>query len=133
MCRIFLGHVKQRGFTFNEILVAMALTSVVVLGYSATITTVIRGNRISESYTIAVSLAQDKVEQLRSQIRIDNESRCPGDTVSGGSGGAKRVFRRCWEARDWTLGESLKELRVSVSWNDSETRAVTVTTLVYQE
>jgi Tfp pilus assembly protein PilV len=127
------GHLSpEHGFTFNEILVAMVVTGVAVLGYAATTITVIRGNRTSENYTAAVNLAQDKMEQLRGPP-ILNEIHCPGDTGINARGASGGIFSRCWKTGDSTLGGSLKQIEVSVTWYDTEARAVTLTTLVYQE
>ena len=61
MLRPFRQPLRQQGYTFNEILVALAITGIAVLGYSATTISVIRGNDMSEDYTVAVNLAQDKM------------------------------------------------------------------------
>lgn len=113
----------------------MALTGVAVLGYSATTLTVIRGNRTSESFTIAVNLAQDKMEQLKGEGRLVNANHCPaagdiGITATGLAGGK---FNRCWRIVDSTLAPNLKQIDVTVEWHDTDRRAVTLTTLIFQQ
>ncbi len=130
-----MQRLRQEGFTFNEILVAMTVTGIAVLGYTATTITVIRGNRASENYTVAVNLAQDKMEQLRSHARLTNENHCPaaGETGINPTGATGGIFSRCWKIADSTLAENLKQIEVTVTWRDVAPRSVTFATLMFQE
>jgi prepilin-type N-terminal cleavage/methylation domain-containing protein len=133
MSGLFGRRSGQHGFTFNEILVAIAITGLAVLGYAATTITMIHGNRTSENYTVAINLAHDKLEQLRGQVRLLNENRCPGDTSINARGVPGGIFNRCWKIADSTLATNLKQVEVSVTWRDTEARVLTFTTLLYQE
>ena len=124
---------RQSGFTFNEILVAMSVIAVAVLGYSLSTVGVMRGNRVADNSTVALNLAQDKIEQLRAQQHLLNDDRCPaagdhGLTATGEPGG---IFDRCWKIIDSPLGANLKQIDVTVSWRDYEDHEVTLTTLLY--
>jgi len=135
MLRLRRSQLWQQGFTFNEILVAMVITGIGVLGYAATTISVIRGNYASSNYTVAVNLAQDKMEQLRGRAGITNDNRCPtagenGLNVAGGAGG---IYDRCWRISDSPLGINLKQIEVTVAWRDTEPRSVTLATLIYKE
>lgn len=135
MLRLIRSPSRQQGFTFNEILVAMAITGIGVLGYAATTASVIRANHASSNYTVAVNLAQDKMEQLRGRAGLSNENRCPaagenGLNVAGAAGG---IHNRCWRISDSPLGMNLKQIEVTVAWRDTEPRSVTLATLVYKE
>jgi len=135
MLRLIRSPSCQRGFTFNEILVAMVIIAIGVLGCAATTASVIRGNYASSNYTVGVNLAQDKMEQLRGRAGISNENRCPaagenGLNVAGGTGG---IYNRCWRISDSPLGMNLKQIEVTVAWRDTEPRSVTLATLVYKE
>jgi Tfp pilus assembly protein PilV len=123
----------QSGFTLNEVLLAMNVIVIAVLGYSAGTGNVIRWNSASRDYTVAVNLAQDKLEQLKAQrnwIDVDN---CPtaGDRDLAATGEPGGVYNRCWMISDSPLGTELKQITVTVSWRDRESREVTLTTLVY--
>lgn len=126
---------RQHGYTFNEILVAMAIAGTAVLGYSATTISVIKGNRTSENFTIAVNLAQDKMEQLKGQPRLFNANHCPAaaETAINARGVAGGIFNRCWKIADSALAANLKEIEVRVDWYDTDRRVVSLTTLVFQE
>jgi hypothetical protein len=121
------------GFTFNEVLVAMNLIVIGILGYSAGTGNLIRWNSASRDYTVAVNLAQDKLEQIKAQKNWTGVNNCPtaGDvniTASGEPGGQ---YSRCWTVADSPLGSELKEITVTVSWRGRENREVILTTLVY--
>ena len=123
----------QAGFTLNEILVAMSVVTVAVLGYFLTTLNLIKGAKAADSYTAALNLAHDKMEELKSRARLTEEDRCPtagehGLSVSGTGGGA---FDRCWRIATSALGPNLKQIDVTVFWRDSESRELTLSTLVY--
>ena len=135
MLHFFRRPLRQSGYTFNEILVAVAVTGIAVLCYSASTITVIRGNHASENYTVAVNLAQDKMEQLRTHAPLANENRCPaaGESAINAKGAAGGIFNRCWKITDATVGANLKQIDVTVGWGDTDSHSVMLTTLVYQE
>ena len=130
--RLFLS---QRGFTFNEVLVAMTIAAIGVLGYAASTVSVTRGSHASGNYTAAVNLAHEKIEQLRGRPNLVNENRCPGAgekgiNALGASGG---IFDRCWSITDSPMGTGLKRIEVTVSWTEFKPNAVTLATLLYKD
>lgn len=123
----------RAGYTFNEVLVAIALIGIGILGFSVNTVGVIQGNYTSSNFTIAVNLAQAKMEQLKAQATLATMSSCPGSgdkglTAAGAPGG---IYDRCWTIDDSPLGAALKRVDVTVSWRDYANRAVTVSTLVF--
>jgi Tfp pilus assembly protein PilV len=125
----------QAGFTLNEVLVAINVIVIAILGYSLSTLGVIHGNLTNDSTTVAVNLAQDKMEQIKAQKTLIVDDQCPnsGDhaiTASGATGG---IFDRCWRVMDSPLGPNLKQIDVMVSWRDRENRQIVVSTLVYSE
>lgn len=124
---------RQKGFTFNEVLVAMNVIVVAVLGYSLSSVGLIRGQMTNENFTIAMNLAQDKIEQLKAQTILANDNRCPGAGERGVSatGAAGGIFDRCWRIADSSLGANLKQIDVTVSWRDHQSREITLSTLVF--
>jgi prepilin-type N-terminal cleavage/methylation domain-containing protein len=125
----------QAGFTLNEILVAMNVIVIAVLGYSLNTVGVIQGNMANDNMTIAINLAQDKMEQLKAQKNMINDDRCPGsgDHAITAIGAANGIFNRCWKIADSLLGPHLKQIDVTVSWRDRESREIIVSTLVYAD
>lgn len=132
MLRMF-NQESQQGFTFNEVLVAMSLVVVAVLGYFLSTLGVIRGNTSSDNYTVAVNLAHDKMEELKALAKLINEDRCPGlgDRGIAAVVAVGGIFDRCWKVMDSPLGTNLKQIDVIVSWRDYENHEVTLSTLVY--
>ena len=124
---------RQAGFTFNEVLVAMNVIMIAVLGHSLSSVSVIRDQATNDNFTVAIHLAQDKIEELKTQANPTNENRCPesgerGISAVGASGG---IFDRCWRTSDSSLGSSLKQIDVRVSWRDYQPREVALSTVVF--
>ena len=124
---------RECGYTFNEVLVAMNIIVVGILGYSISTVGVMRGNSASTHYAAAVNLAQDKMEQLKGSKSLTNTNNCPvsgdrGITAMVSPGG---IYNRCWAISDSALGAKLKEIAVTVSWEGPEHQKITLTTLVF--
>ena len=69
----FKGHDNNSGFTLMEVLVAMVILSVGLLGTAALITGIISSNKLSNRMSTATVLAQDKMEQIRGVEYADAE------------------------------------------------------------
>jgi hypothetical protein len=123
----------QAGFTFNELLVAMNLVAVAVLGYSLSSGDVIRRQTVSGNQTAAINLAQDKLEELQARKSLADVDLCPGGGENGISaqGGAAGIFSRCWTVGPSPLAASLKRIDVTVAWQDHANHQVKLSTLIY--
>ena len=129
---------RQEGFTLNEILISIALIAIGVIGFSVNTMGVIQGNYISGNVTVATTLAQDMMEQLKAQTLptcptattancFDGPLNSQGTTASPGN-----IYNRSWVVTDRAdLGTSLKQIDVTVSWRDYLSRSITFSTLVY--
>jgi Tfp pilus assembly protein PilV len=124
----------EQGFTFNEVLVATSITVVAILAYSLSAVGVIREQKRSDDLTVAIQLAQDKMEQLKSQTDIANEDRCPnaGEHQLSATGTAGGIFDRCWTISDSAFGANLKQVSVTVTWRGYESHEVTIATLIHR-
>jgi len=56
---------SERGFTLIEVLVAIVILSVGLLGMATLTIAIIQGNKLSNDLTTATTLAQDKMEDIR--------------------------------------------------------------------
>ncbi len=56
---------NNKGFSLIEILVAMVILSIGLLGTAALTTSIIRGNQVSNRISTATTCAQDKMEEIR--------------------------------------------------------------------
>ena len=124
---------SRQGFTFNELLVAMNVIVIGVLGLSLAMVAVIRGNKGNDNFAVAVNLAHDKIEQLKASNRLTIENRCPagGDSGINGLGGGGGIFDRCWRIVPSALGTQLKQVDVTVTWREPETHEVSLSTLIF--
>jgi len=125
---------RQEGFTFNEVLVALNISVIAVFGYSVSSVNVIRGQTANDNFTVALHLAQDRIEQLKSQTNLTDDDRCPqsGDRGISAVGAPGGIFDRCWKITDSSLGADLKQVDVTVSWRDYQPREITLSTLVFR-
>jgi type IV pilus assembly protein PilV len=58
--------IGNRGFTLIEVLIAVFLLAVAIMGAASVTTSVIKGNVFSQTLTTATTLARDKMEDLKS-------------------------------------------------------------------
>ena len=122
---------KEGGFTLLEVLTAIVILTVALLGMAALVVGIIHGNAYSNDLTTATTLAQDKMEAVRglgySEIGAigDEEDENP---VTG-----YPQFRRVTSIEG--VGSSphfgLKAVTVTVSW-DSERQPVVLKTILSQ-
>ena len=135
MLKLWIVANDQTGFTLNEVLVAIIVIVIAILGYSLSTVGIIHGNLTNDSTTVAINLAQDKMEQLKAQKTLVVDDRCPnsGDHAITASGAPSGVFDRCWRIIDSPLGPNLRQIDVIVSWRDRENRQVVISMLVYSE
>ncbi|MBW2710067.1 MAG: prepilin-type N-terminal cleavage/methylation domain-containing protein [Deltaproteobacteria bacterium] len=101
---------NQGGFTLIEVLIAIVILSVGLLGMASLNVGIIKGNKLSGDLTTATTLAQDKMEDIRRQgyAGVTPEDRAP-----------------C------TTPYSKYEREVSVSVDDPAPRMKTITVTAY--
>jgi hypothetical protein len=124
---------RDSGFTFNELLVSMNIVVVAVMSYSLGSINLMRRQVISDNSTVAIHLAQDKIEELQARRPLVDVSLCPsgGDQGLSAKAGIAGVFDRCWTIASSPLASDLKQIDVVVSWRDHEPHEVRLTTLVH--
>jgi type IV pilus assembly protein PilV len=124
-----VGKNGEAGFSLIEVLVALTILAVGLLGLALLQTSAIKGNAIASKSSIAVQVAQDKLEWFRSQpfagiassgTISDNATATavyatlpPGgdNVVVGGT-----TFYRVWAVRPVTT--TLKTVTVWACWKD---------------
>ena len=111
---------SQSGFTMIEVMIAILLTAICVIGIIALYTVETRSSGYSRHTTEASVLAEDKMEFLRTQSAPATGSET-GLTELGGVSG---MFARSWTVSPTT---SWIDYSVTVSWNEDGTaRTVTL-------
>ena len=124
---------REEGFTFNELLAAMGIVVFAVMNYSLSSVHLIQRQTTSSNSTIAIHLAQDKLEELQAQRAPADTDVCPtgGDHGISARPGAAGIFDRCWRIAVSPLGVSLKQIHVTVFWRDIEPHEITLSTLIF--
>lgn len=115
------------GFTLIEVLVAMAIFSIAVLGLAVGATTVMRSNKTSYFNTIGTNLAQDKMEELKAKTASSIAS--GSDTPSAVYGVS---FSRSWTVTADQPTKGVNKIDVTVTWTDYKQNNLTISSAVKQ-
>jgi len=111
---------KNRGFTLVEIMIAIFILSFALLVMAQMQIMAIRGNAFANKTTTAVTLAQDKIEELKG---LSYSSVVGGSDSSG-------VHTRTWTVQNDTPATDLKTVTVNVSWQDTSAHQVSLDTII---
>ncbi len=114
-------HDNNNGFTLIEVLVAMVILSVGLLGTAALITGIIRGNKVSNRITTATTLVQDKMEEIKNKKYL-NVAAEPLSIITN-----YPLYKRKVDVDP--LGTNMKTVTVTVSW-DSDAHSVELKTIL---
>jgi prepilin-type N-terminal cleavage/methylation domain-containing protein len=127
MIRRTLG---QNGFSFIEILSSVSVFAVVAVGLSPALLSARKVAAVSRSQSMAMTLAGDKIEQMRAQSGLVTAGSDGPLQADGSSGG---IFNRAWTVfpADPTIG--LSRVVVTVSWRERDaTNAVSLSAVIPQ-
>jgi Tfp pilus assembly protein PilV len=118
---------QQAGFTMIEVMIAVLLTALTVIGVLGLYRIESRASAFSRRETEAAVLAQDKLEELRTQaaptVNATGTDQ-PADQFSTGS--PPNFFDRSWTI-SVSADAAVYNISVTVSWDeDGYTRTVTV-------
>ena len=128
----FHGAGAQDGFTLIEVLVAMTIFAIAILGLAIGATSVIRANQTSLYTTIATNLAQDRLEELKSRTAANiTTTGSPENNIS--VSGVPVQFNRSWTVTSNCNSVSgLICVTVTVSWTDYISHNVVISSAVKQ-
>ncbi len=116
---------QQRGVTLLEILIAMVILSVGLLGIAGLTIGVIQGNAYSKHVSTATVVAEAKLEDIRRAGYANANAMAGSDSVSMGG----ITFSRTTSVTNGSPGPNMKRLAVTVSW---EAYSVTLDTILAQ-
>jgi prepilin-type N-terminal cleavage/methylation domain-containing protein len=122
---------SSAGFTVIEVLVAMTIFSVAVLGLAVGANSVIRANHTSFLYSAATNLAQDKLEDLRGRTII-NIAPCSANCDNPVPTYQAVPFTRTWTVTPDSPIAGVTQISVTVQWTDYQSRSVTLSAIIEQ-
>ncbi|MFN2433178.1 MAG: prepilin-type N-terminal cleavage/methylation domain-containing protein [Gemmatimonadota bacterium] len=114
----------SRGFTLVEIMVAILLVGVGLMGLAAISTTVSRANAQSGTLTAATGLAQERVERFRTDAFASIANGSDTRDLDGVR------YTRTWTVTNDVPAVGLKTIVVTVSWTSrGQTRSTSLRTI----
>ena len=115
------------GFTLVESMLALAIMSVGLLALAGLQITALRGNALSRSMTTAVSIAEQRLEQLKNTPYTDIQAEAATQVTA-----SNLHFTRQVTVTNGPLPNT-KSVSVLVSWQDqSKTHTLPIATLIGQ-
>jgi type IV pilus assembly protein PilV len=118
----------EEGFTLIEIMIALVVMSIGLTALAAVQISAIRGNAFSKRMTTAVSIADEKIEQLKSSPYANILSESSIQITQ-----SDMNFTRQVTVKDNDLLPNTKTIIVTVNWSEgSKSHSVPVTTIVSQ-
>ena len=118
---------REAGLALLEIIVALGLITTAVLAVAANTFSVAQGHRVSSNYTIAINLAQQKMEEVKARGPLADGSAT--DYPAGSSG---VTFIRTAEIRDAPFSKNLKKIDMTLSWTERDlSRSVAFSTYAF--
>ena len=114
----------QKGLTLVEILVAIGIIAIAILGLVSVTVTVMKGNTFSKTMTAATTLASDKMEQLKKTSYAG---------LASGADTVQSLYTRTWTVTQDSPAANMKTVVVTVQWTwEGVARNATVRSLIAQ-
>ena len=98
---------KNQGFTLIEIMIAIFLLVVAMLGVISVTVMVIKGNSFSKTMTTATTLAADKMEELKNTAYA---------SLADGTDTQETLYTRTWDVTADSPATGMSTLVVTVAW-----------------
>ena len=114
----------RNGFTVIEVLVAMAVFSIGILGFAMSTVSVTQGNQKNYNIAMANALAQDKLEELKARPASFTSGGPVTDTISGQS------FSRSWTVTANSPMTGMHKIDVTVTWTDYQSHSITLSSAI---
>jgi prepilin-type N-terminal cleavage/methylation domain-containing protein len=118
---------SHEGFSLIEVLVAIGIFSIAILGLAVGAITITRANKTSQFHTVGTNLAQDQLEQLKAMpfasVTCATTCDAPVPSVQG------VAF-----TRNWTVNSTatFKQINVTVQWTDYTPHSLTISSAISQ-
>jgi len=143
---------ENSGLTLIEVILAVALASIGLLAYGILSGAVIERNAVSKKSSVAVTLAQDKIEEIKElSTRVNladadtldspvyDSSTQSWTATSGGetidaqgvAGGSDALYTRSWTISPIGGADFFTDILITVTW-DNAARSVSLNTYITQ-
>lgn len=109
--------ISNKGFTLIEILIALVILSVGLLAITSISLTVMKGNSFADKMTMATTLAQDRLEEIKNTA-YDSVASANFPTQDYGSISGFNAFRREVSITSSSPAINMKTITVTVLWRD---------------
>ena len=116
---------NNSGFTLMEVLMAMLILSVGLLGMAALITGIINSNKLSNRISTATVLAQDKMEDIKRAGYAD----AADDTEDYNTISDYSLYKRITDVVADDPAAGMKKITVTVYW-ESDNHSVVLNTIL---
>jgi type IV pilus assembly protein PilV len=137
---------EQKGFTILEVLVAISILTVGLLAVATMQVSAVRGNNLSSNVTVALALAEDKMEYL---LVSDYNDPSLQDNIAGNNTNLSTItsgnvdyeelnidetgdvggkYRRVWNIANNSPITNNKTITVIVTWNQNKQK-VSITSI----
>ena len=114
---------STKGFTLIEVLIALVISSVCLLGLASLMVTSTQGSSFGGHMTEAVTLSQDKLEELRAIRRNIPE----GSNTDHPEGPTGISYTRNWNV---VTDGNLRTITVTVNWKDRLDHTISVVSVL---
>jgi len=110
---------NQHGFTLMEIIIAIMILTVGLLAVAKMQVSAIRGNYMSSNTTVALALAEKKMENLlqKEYTHADLSNGNHEQVNINEAGQAGGIYHRIWVVQDDTPISNTKTIIVTVRWD----------------
>jgi type IV pilus assembly protein PilV len=107
----------SKGFTLLEVLIAIALLAVGLLGMATLAGSIISYNQLAQHVTTASALAQDRIEELKGTAYDSVAEGTVVESSIDASGNTGGVYTRNTEVDEDAAYQKTKTIVVTVSWD----------------
>jgi type II secretory pathway pseudopilin PulG len=118
----------EKGFSLTEVIMATLILVTGILAYGKTSSSVMSANTLSKKESVAATLAQDKIEEIKTNglpaIWVGSEV----VDAEGNTGGSPTPYTRSWIIT--SPSANLWDVSVTVQWQNLSTKVVTLNTRI---
>ena len=119
---------RNEGFTLIEVLITLVILSVGLLALAGLQISAIKGNANSKRMTMAVSISEKKIEQIKHTSYTSIQSESAQQFFDGGISFTRQVIMA-----DNNPFQNTKKIDITVTWKDgSKSHTVPLSTIISQ-